>query len=92
MTPLSALSMISTILTRQVRSTVGRRIAYVPVFLNASSGLLDRVDGFVARKELRVHLAAAYPFTLEAVLEVINLSKKGRTVGKITFLISGADR
>ncbi len=78
----SALSMIWTILGRKLGSFVGDRIGYVPVFLDASHGLLDRVDEMVEAGKVEVHLGARYEFGLEGVVGAIEQGKMGRTVGK----------
>ena len=81
-TVLSALSMIWTILGRQLGSLAGDRIKYVPIFLDASHGLLDRVDTLVQAGKLEVPIGARYEFGLEGVLAAIEQSKGGRTIGK----------
>ena len=78
----SALSMIWTISGRKLGSFVGDRIGYVPVFLDASHGLLDRVDEMVKAGKVKVPIDARYEFGLEGVLEAIERGKRGRTVGK----------
>ena len=79
----SALRSATTILARQARSRSGRRIAYVPVFLDASRSLLDRVDRLVGSGQVRVHLDRTYDFTLDGVVAALEHSKNGRTVGKV---------
>ena len=78
----SALSMVRTILGRKLGSFLGDRIGYVPVFLDASHRLLDRVDGMVEAGKLGVHIGSRHEFGLEGVVGAIERSKGGRTVGK----------
>ncbi len=84
-TPVSALRMVSVILGRRFVSNFGRHIRYIPVFLNASHELLDRVDALVVAGKLRVPLAAVYDFGLEGVIAALETSKAGRTVGKLVI-------
>ena len=78
----SALSMVGTVLGRQLGSLAGGRIKYVPVFLDASHSFLDRVDTLVRAGKLEVPIGARYEFGLEGVLAAIEQSKGGRTIGK----------
>ncbi len=75
-------SMVGTIWGRQLGSFFGDRIAYVPVFVNASHRLLDRVDERVTADKLQVHIGARYPFSLEGVTRALEQNRAGRTVGK----------
>jgi len=81
-TVVSALAMIRAILGRQLGSRFGDRIAYIPVFLDASHRLLDRVDELVRAEKLRVHIDTRYEFSLEGITKAFEQSKRGRTVGK----------
>ena len=49
----SALRLLATYAARRVGSTRGRKIAYLPVFLDASHTLLERVDALIASGAFR---------------------------------------
>lgn len=83
----SALKLTSTILGRRMRSLFGRRIAYIPVFLDASHVILDRVDKLVDAGHIKVHIDHTYDFTLEGVLTALQQSENGRTVGKSVVVV-----
>ncbi|WP_290051906.1 nitroreductase/quinone reductase family protein [Amycolatopsis solani] len=87
----SGLRVGAAILVRQARSRFGRRIAYIPVFLDASRTLLDRVDRMVSAGELKVHIDRTYGPALPDVLAALHHSKTGRTVGKIVVAVAPAD-
>lgn len=87
----AALRLGTTILARKVKSLVGRRIAYVPVFLDASRELLDRVDRMVEAGQVRVHLDRTYGFSRDGVVAALEHSKNGRTVGKVVVRIVDDD-
>lgn len=74
--------MVTTITARRIQSRWGRRVAYVPVFLHASSALLDRVGDLITAGQVRVLLGERCEFTLPGVLGLIKASKGGRMVGK----------
>ncbi len=78
----SALKQSSTILARKIRSFIGRRIDYLPVFLDASHTILDRVDHMVEAGHIRVHVDQSYDFSLNGIVTALQQSKSGRTVGK----------
>lgn len=78
----SAALMVGTILGRQFGSLFGDRLAYVPVFLNASHRLLDRVDEEVTAGRLQVHIGTRYEFSLAGVVRALEQSQGGRMVGK----------
>ena len=61
MTVGSAVKMIGTILSRQLRSRWGRRIAYIPVFLKASHQLLDRVSAMIEAGQISLPRITSYP-------------------------------
>ena len=83
----AALRLGARILARQAKSLVGRRIAYVLVFLDASRDLLDRVDRMIEAGQVRVHLDRTYGFSRDEVVAALEHSKKGRTVGKVVVEI-----
>ena len=78
----SVVRLLAVFAARRARSAVGRRIAYVPVFLDASHELLDRVDALIASGAVVVPVTTRHPFTLEGVLELLAHSRSGRAVGK----------
>jgi NADPH:quinone reductase-like Zn-dependent oxidoreductase len=87
MTVSSAARMVQAILFRQLRSNFGMRVQYIPVFLDASYALLERVDALIRSGQVKVHLDKRYPFSIEGLLQSIEDSKKGRVVGKCVIEI-----
>ncbi|GAB3574174.1 hypothetical protein GCM10027445_34570 [Amycolatopsis endophytica] len=83
----AALRLGTTILTRRAKSLVGRKIAYIPVFLDASRDLLDRVDRMVEAGRIRVEIDRTYGFSRDEVVAALEHSKNGRTVGKVVVEI-----
>lgn len=86
-TVISALRMVSVILARQFASNFGRRLHYIPVFLDASHDLLDRIDALVLAGKLHVPVAAVYDLGLEEVIAALEASRTGRTVGKLVIRV-----
>ena len=87
-TPISALRMVFVILARQFASKFRRRIHYVPVFLDASHRLLDRVDTLVNAGKLHVPVASVDSFNLGNVILALEASKaRGRRVGKLVIQV-----
>lgn len=78
----SAARMVATITARRARSRLGNRINYEPVFLNASGPLLQRVDAMIAAKSITAHVGARYPFSQQGVLEALQASRRGQSIGK----------
>lgn len=85
LTVASAARLITTITCRRLASSWGDRIRYVPVFLQASYELLDRVDDLVRAGRLHVHLQVLRDFSLENLLVLVEQGKTGRTVGKLVL-------
>lgn len=83
----SALRLASGIAARRARSRFGRKIAYIPVFLDANHELLDRVGRMVDAGSIRVHVERSYEFTLDGVVAALEHSKTGRTTGKVVVEI-----
>lgn len=81
----SAARLITTISWRRLASWRGDRIRYVPVFLQASHKLLDRVDDLVRAGQLHVYLQARRDLSLENLLTLVEEGKTGRTVGKLVL-------
>lgn len=79
----SAARMVATTSARRLRSTVGERVRYLPVFLDASAGLLARVDAMVDAGLVTAHIGASYPFTHDGVLSALEAARGGRALGKV---------
>lgn len=90
-TPAAAIRLLTTITMRRLRGNFGTRVKYVPVFLDASSSLLDRVDAMVADGDVTPQITARFPFTLDGVLAAFRLSQTGRNPGKIVIDMPAAD-
>ncbi|ACU60130.1 Alcohol dehydrogenase zinc-binding domain protein [Chitinophaga pinensis DSM 2588] len=85
----SALKLAVNIGLRMISAYFGRKIAYVPVFLDASHTLLDKVSELIQAGRINPWLGKIYTFNMDNVHQVIQESKTGRMVGKTVIQIAG---
>lgn len=88
MTVASATKVLCGILARQLASRFGRKLQYIPVFLDASHRLLDRVDDMVRAGQVRAPIAKVYPHDRNGIVEALEESKRGRVAGKLVIAMS----
>ncbi|MFE0923000.1 NAD(P)-dependent alcohol dehydrogenase [Streptomyces nigra] len=84
-TPVSAARLLSTITFRRLRGVGKQAIKYIPVFLEASGILLQRVDRLVEQGQVHAHVARSFPLTLAGIQAALEESRAGRTVGKLVL-------